>query len=108
RRVGVYPRPRLAATGLDAHHAPTFAMTASTSINDQSASDEDRARLRTTYIVEGALSFAANLLFIGIFFYTAKVFGWGLVRNFLLAAAQGFVYMVACLLAGRASRALGK
>jgi hypothetical protein len=82
-------------------------MTAAT-IHPHAVSHEDRTRLRTTYVVEGLLSFAANLLFIGIFFYTAKVFKWGLVRNFSLAAAQGAVYAIACLSAEPVSRALGK
>src|SRR5689334_3065697 len=67
-----------------------------------------RANLRTTYVIEGLLSFAANLLFIGIFFYTAQVFHWGLVRNFMLAAAQGAVYVVASLASEKLAKALGR
>jgi MFS family permease len=66
-----------------------------------------RAHLRTTYVIEGLLSFAANLLFVGIFFYTTQVFHWGLVRNFMLAAGQGAVYVVASLASEKLSKALG-
>jgi hypothetical protein len=62
------------------------------------------AGLHLTYLIEGILSFAANLLFIGIFFYTKTVFHWTLVQNFLLAAGQGAVYIVASL----ASQGLAK
>ena len=55
------------------------------------------AGLHLTYLIEGILSFAANLLFIGIFFYTKTVFHWTLVQNFLLAAGQGAVYIAASL-----------
>jgi hypothetical protein len=53
--------------------------------------------LHLTYLIEGILSFAANLLFIGIFFYTKTVFHWTLLQNFLLAAGQGAVYIAASL-----------
>jgi MFS family permease len=66
-----------------------------------------RTHLRTTFVIEGLLSFAANLLFIGIFFYTTQVFHWGLVRNFMLATGQGAVYVVASLASGKLSKALG-
>jgi Na+/melibiose symporter-like transporter len=64
----------------------------------------EAAHFRITLLIEGALSFAANLLFIGIFFYTKEVFGWGLMRNFMLASAQGAVYVLASL----ASQGLAK
>ena len=67
----------------------------------------DRARLRTTFLIEAILSFACSFLFIGIFFYTAQVFHWDLVRNFLLAATQGAVYMVFALASQKLARALG-
>jgi hypothetical protein len=53
--------------------------------------------LHMTYLIEGILSFAANLLFIGIFFYTKTIFHWTLLQNFLLAAGQGAVYVAASL-----------
>jgi MFS family permease len=67
----------------------------------------DRTRLLTTYVVDGLLSFAGNLLFIGIFFYTANVFKWELRRNFMLAAGQGVVYVIGALLAQRIARWMG-
>ena len=67
----------------------------------------EKGRLNTTFVIEGILSFASNLLFIGVFFYTAEVFHWGLVRNFLLAAAQGAVYIVASLASQKVARVLG-
>lgn len=63
--------------------------------------------LLTTYLIEGILSFATSLIFIGIFFYTTNVFGWGLIGNFSLATAQGVIYIAASLMTGRISRALG-
>jgi MFS family permease len=67
----------------------------------------DRTRLLTTYVVDGLLSFAGNLLFIGIFFYTANVFKWELRRNFMLAAAQGVVYVIGALLAQKIAKWMG-
>ncbi|MDB5322875.1 MAG: Major Facilitator Superfamily protein [Phycisphaerales bacterium] len=63
--------------------------------------------LRITLLIEGVLSFAANLLFIGIFFYTKQVFGWGLMRNFLLASAQGAVYVLASLASQKVAKRVG-
>lgn len=63
--------------------------------------------LLITYLIEGILSFATSLIFIGIFFYTSNVFGWGLIGNFSLATAQGVIYIAASLMTGRISRALG-
>jgi MFS family permease len=63
--------------------------------------------LRVTFLIEGALSFAANLLFIGIFFYTKTVFHWTLVQNFLLASAQGAVYILASLASQKLAKRLG-
>jgi MFS family permease len=70
-------------------------------------SGKARTRLHTTYLIEAILSFAGNLLFIGVFFYTTRVFGWGLVRNFLLAAAQGAVYVLASLASQKLAKVLG-
>src|SRR5687767_14793288 len=78
-----------------------------TSLDQRALAREDRAHLNTTYAIEGLLSFAANLLFVGIFFYTTQVFQWGLVRNFLLAAAQGAVYVVASLASEKLAKTLG-
>lgn len=66
------------------------------------------AHLRTTLFIEAILSFACSFLFIGVFFYTAEVFHWDLVRNFSLAAAQGAAYMISALFSQRVARALGR
>lgn len=52
------------------------------------------------YVIEALSSAGATLLTVGIFFYTANHFGWGLRQNFQLAAAQGAIYVVGALLAG--------
>src|SRR5687767_7136400 len=51
------------------------------------------------YAAEGLSSVGGNLMQVGIFFYTARLFGWGTRENFTLAAAQGLVYVVGALLA---------
>lgn len=57
------------------------------------------------FTVEGMCSIGGNLLQIGIFFYTARRFGWGLKENFTLATVQGIVYVVGAMLAhGLATR----
>jgi MFS family permease len=68
----------------------------------------DLTHLRTTLFIEAILSFACSFLFIGVFFYTAKVFGWHLLQNFLLASAQGLVYMISALFSQRVARAVGR
>src|SRR4051794_27943341 len=67
-----------------------------------------RAHLQTTLFIEAILSFACSFLFIGVFFYTAEVFHWDLVRNFLLASTQGAVYMVSALLSEKVARVVGR
>jgi hypothetical protein len=52
------------------------------------------------YAIEALASTGGTLLTIGVFFYTTHRFRWGLRENFLLAAAQGAVYVVGALLAG--------
>lgn len=66
-----------------------------------------RAHLATTFFIEAILSFACSFLFIGIFFYTARVFQWDLTRNFLLASAQGAVYVVSALASQKIVRVMG-
>ena len=82
-------------------------MTDRLGLNYAAAALSEKRRLNTTFFIEGILSFASNLLFLGVFFYTAEVFHWGLVRNFLLAAAQGAVYIVASLASQKVARLLG-
>src|SRR5258708_881107 len=58
--------------------------------------------------VEALCSVAGTLLSIGTSFYMKDRFGWGMRENFLLAAAQGLVYVPGALSAGRVSKALGR
>jgi MFS family permease len=60
------------------------------------------------YAAEGLTSLGTSVLMLGIFFYTEHHFGWGLRENFLLAAAQGFVYVFAALLTNRICAAIGR
>lgn len=64
--------------------------------------------LKLLFFIEGLLSFAGNLLFVGIFFFTSNVWGWGIIPNFLLATAQGVVYVIAALLTEKVSHLLGR
>ncbi len=59
------------------------------------------------YAVEALAAHAANLMTIGVFFYTAYVFGWGAGRNLLLAASLGTVFTLGALSAQRATARLG-
>jgi MFS family permease len=51
------------------------------------------------FTIEGMCSIGGNLLQIGIFFYTARRFEWGLKENFTLATVQGIVYVVGAMMA---------
>src|SRR3954468_7369623 len=66
------------------------------------------ARVILWYTVEGITSIGTTLLSLGIFFYMRERFGWGLVRNFSLAAAQGMIYTVGALLANPLQARLGR
>ena len=50
-----------------------------------------------TYAVESLTSISTTLLTIGIFFFTEHYFRWGLRQNLLLAAGQGFAYVIGSL-----------
>ncbi len=65
-------------------------------------------RLTALYAVEAATSFAATLLLVGIFFYTTRIFGWGMLQNFILAATQGCIYVVGALVSARITRRVGR
>ena len=52
------------------------------------------------YVIEAMASIGGTLLSIGIFFFMKDRFGWGTPQNFMLAAAQGIVYVPAALSAG--------
>jgi hypothetical protein len=70
--------------------------------------DTSCRRLWPVYFVEGMASLGANLLMVGIFFYTQARFGWGARQNLILAAAQGVAYILGALLADRLTRWLGR
>lgn len=57
----------------------------------------ERTRLSGVYVAEGLASVAANLLTIGIFFFTRDRFGWGLRENLMFSTAMGVVYTLGAL-----------
>jgi MFS family permease len=59
-------------------------------------------------LVEALLSHGANLMMVGIFFYTYAKFGWGAQRNLELSCAQGVVYVLGALSAHPVSRLTGR
>ena len=65
-------------------------------------------RAASIYAVEALNSVAGTLLSIGATFYMTDHFGWGMKKNFMLAAGQGLVYVPGALLAGKISRKLGR
>src|SRR2546421_12993393 len=65
-------------------------------------------KLATWYVVEFITSIGTTLLSLGIFFYMKQEFGWGMKRNFLLAAGQGAVYAVGALCANPLQARLGR
>lgn len=60
------------------------------------------------YLIEGLSAHAANLLMVGVFFYTHRMFQWGIAQNLLLACGQGACYTTGALLAGRVSGRFGR
>lgn len=52
------------------------------------------------YAIEAMATVGGTLMSVGIFFYMKYRFGWQTRENFLLAAAQGVVYIPGALLAG--------
>jgi MFS family permease len=60
------------------------------------------------YLIEALLGLSANLILIGLFFYTSQQFGWAIYRNLLLAAGEGVFYVFGALSAGPISRRLGR
>lgn len=65
-------------------------------------------RLVAVLTADFLTSLGANLLTVGIFFYTSHRFGWTLKQNFLLAVGQGSIYIVMALLASPISNRLGR
>jgi len=66
------------------------------------------AGVGNVYLIEALLGLSANLILIGLFFYTSQQFGWAIYRNLLLAAVQGICYVAGALSAGPLSRRLGR
>ncbi|MEA2710950.1 MAG: hypothetical protein QOF78_3551 [Phycisphaerales bacterium] len=60
------------------------------------------------FISQSCCSVGAVMLTVGIFFFTQRYYQWGLGRNFLLAAAQGAVYVVGSLAADKVARRFGR
>jgi MFS family permease len=79
-----------------------------TQVDHVSAALASRRRIFSLYLVEALIGTGSVFLTIGIFFFTEYRFGWGVQRNFLLAAAQGAVYVVGALLAGTLTRRWGR
>lgn len=67
-----------------------------------------RLVLWPTYTCESLSSVGTTLLMVGIFFYTEHYLNWGLKENFLLAAAQGVVYVAGSLAAQRIAHRFGR
>src|SRR3982751_3401999 len=83
-------------------------MTQTAPILNQDSPPSSHTHLRLTLFIEAILSFACSFLFIGIFYYTAEILHWNLVRNFLLAAGQGAVYVFSALSSQKVAKALGR
>jgi MFS family permease len=62
-------------------------------------SASQRARLFKVFTIEALVSSGSNLLTTGVFFFMQHRFGWGLSKNFLLAACLGFFYIFGALAA---------
>lgn len=60
------------------------------------------------YAVEAMSTVGGTLMSVGIFFYMHHRFGWQMPQNFMLAAAQGIVYVPAALSAGNVVARLGQ
>ncbi len=65
-------------------------------------------RLVAVLTADFLTSLGANMLTVGIFFYTSHRFGWTLKQNFLLAVGQGSIYILMALLASPISNRLGR
>lgn len=64
--------------------------------------------ITTVYAVAALTSTGTTLLVVAIFFYTRYTFHWTLLQNFLLATAQGTVYVIGSMFAGAAARKLDR
>jgi hypothetical protein len=66
-----------------------------------SAQPAGPARVPFLFTIEFLMSCGANFLSTGVFFYTTQRFGWTLRSNFILAAAQGCLYVCGAMSAGQ-------
>jgi MFS family permease len=60
------------------------------------------------YLIESMATIGGTLMSIGIFFYMKYRFGWRMPQSFMLAAAQGLVYIPGALGAGPIAARLGQ
>jgi len=58
-----------------------------------------RRHLVLVLLITGLMDIGASLLLSGIFFYTEHEYGWGPLKNLLLASAQGLMYVGGALMA---------
>lgn len=65
-------------------------------------------RAKTALLIEGLTSLGASQLMLGVFFFTSTTLGWQPRHNLLMAAGQGFVYIVAALSADWMARRLNR
>src|SRR4051812_40691079 len=77
-------------------------------MNENRATRSGSDHLPLVFGAEAVTSAGTTLLSIGIFFYTANVFGWDAKRNFLLAASQGTAYTCGALCASAVSSRFGR
>lgn len=59
------------------------------------------------YAIESLATIGGTLMSVGIFFYMEYRYGWRMPQNFMLAAAQGVVYVPGALLAGPLAKRYG-
>ncbi|WP_428940247.1 hypothetical protein [Fontivita pretiosa] len=72
------------------------------------AGSTDGARLARVYVIEALAAVAANLLTLGIFFFTSVRFGWSLWQNLMLSAAMGALYTLSALSAHPLTQRFGR
>ena len=75
---------------------------------DYVAVKTNRRPLWPIFLCESFSSVGAVMLTVGIFFFTERYFHWGLKQNFLLATAQGAVYVMGSRAANSVARRLGR
>jgi MFS family permease len=65
-------------------------------------------RVWPIFVCESLSSVGTTLLTMGIFFYMRERFGWGMGRNFALAAGEGAGYVLGSLSADRVAARIGR